>query len=111
MDFLGLIYRGMKIPFKYGELVHQVQFVNRNDDKKRLAQNLKSGLNTMLISPRRWGKASIPIKVISQYKLGSSSNISRIKGALEKKEIIDTFSAKLGFLDPAFQLWFEMHFK
>ena len=49
----------MKIPFKYGEIVHQVQFVNRDPDRKRLAQNLKSGLNTMLISPRRWGKSSL----------------------------------------------------
>jgi len=50
-------------------------------------------------------------EVIQRYKLGSSSNVSRVKGALEKKEIIDTFSAKIGFLDPAFQLWFDLGFK
>ena len=49
----------MNLPFEYGELVHQSQFINRDKEKKRLADNLKGGLNTMLISPRRWGKSSL----------------------------------------------------
>jgi hypothetical protein len=46
-------------------------------------------------------------EVITTYKLGSSSNVSRIKEALEKKEIIDSFSKKIEFLDPVFKLWFK----
>jgi len=49
-------------------------------------------------------------QVINQYRLGSSSNVTRIKDALEKKEIIDTLAPKLEFLDPVFALWFETKF-
>ena len=49
----------MGLPFEYGELVRKTQFVNRDVDRKRLTQNLVGGLNTMLISPRRWGKSSL----------------------------------------------------
>ena len=44
-------------------------------------------------------------KTIIKYKLGSSSNVSRIKEALENKEIIDTYAEQLEFLDPVFKLW------
>src|SRR5690606_20734897 len=46
-------------------------------------------------------------EVITKYKLGSSSNVTRIKEALEKKEIIDSFNKKIEFLDPVFKLWFK----
>lgn len=49
----------MTLPFEFGELVGKTQFINRDKDRKRLAQNLSGGLNTMLISPRRWGKSSL----------------------------------------------------
>lgn len=49
----------MGLPFEYGEVVQQQQFINRDRDKNRLATNLVGGLNTMLISPRRWGKSSL----------------------------------------------------
>ena len=44
------------------------------------------------------------------FKLGTSASVKKNKVALEKKEIIDLFSAAPGFLDPAFQLWFERNF-
>jgi len=56
----------MKIPFEYGEIVGQTQFINRDDDRARLALNLTGGLNTMLISPRRWGKSSLVQQVAIQ---------------------------------------------
>lgn len=49
----------MELPFEFGELVQQAYFVNRQKDKERLRNNLSGGLNTMLISPRRWGKSSL----------------------------------------------------
>lgn len=58
----------MSIPFEYGEIVHQLQFVNREVDKKRLQQNLVGGINTMLISPRRWGKSSLVKQVAHENK-------------------------------------------
>lgn len=46
-------------PFQYGKLAGGATFVNRVKDKQVLKNNLYSGINTMLISPRRWGKSSL----------------------------------------------------
>ncbi|GHT36769.1 hypothetical protein AGMMS49574_28970 [Bacteroidia bacterium] len=46
-------------PFQYGKLAMGAAFINRVKEKKMLQSNLYSGINTMLISPRRWGKSSL----------------------------------------------------
>jgi AAA+ ATPase superfamily predicted ATPase len=35
------------------------------EDSRRLYNNLLQGINTMIISPRRWGKSSLVEKVIN----------------------------------------------
>ncbi len=49
--------------------------------------------------------------VLDKYRLNSSANVSRLKEALTKKEII-TFNEKkpATFLDPLFKLWFTTYF-
>jgi hypothetical protein len=54
-------------PFLFGKAVASEGFVNRTDDINHLWLNLKSGINTALISPRRWGKSSL-VKHVSQLK-------------------------------------------
>ncbi|MEG0891593.1 MAG: ATP-binding protein [Bacteroidales bacterium] len=49
----------MDSPFQYGKLAMGNTFVNRVKEKQELKSNLYSGINTMLISPRRWGKSSL----------------------------------------------------
>ena len=49
----------MKSPFQYGTLVDKENFVNRTEERKQLKELLSSGINVMLISPRRWGKSSL----------------------------------------------------
>ncbi len=49
----------MSSPFKYGRIVTGDSFINRSEDIKRIQQNIGSGINTLLISPRRWGKSSL----------------------------------------------------
>lgn len=49
----------MNSPFKYGKVVTGSSFINRSEDIKRIQQNISSGINTILISPRRWGKSSL----------------------------------------------------
>ena len=46
-------------PFKFGKVVQGAQFTNRQKEIARLSGNFGSGLNTILISPRRWGKTSL----------------------------------------------------
>ena len=49
----------MKLPFQYGKLAEGFSFVNRVKEKQMLKNHLATGINTMLISPRRFGKSSL----------------------------------------------------
>jgi AAA+ ATPase superfamily predicted ATPase len=49
----------MKPPFQYGKLAEGFSFVNRMHEKQMLKNYLSTGINTMLISPRRLGKTSL----------------------------------------------------
>ncbi len=53
----------METPFAFGKIVNEDAFTNRAADIKRLANNLQNHINTILISPRRWGKSSLVKKV------------------------------------------------
>lgn len=55
-------------PFRFGNTVSTRAFTNRQNEVKVLYSNLTQGINTMLISPRRWGKSSLVEKVILNIK-------------------------------------------
>lgn len=52
-------------PFIYGTTVSVQSFTNRETETQKLKSNLLNGINTTLISPRRWGKSSLVEKVIA----------------------------------------------
>jgi hypothetical protein len=56
----------MESPFQYGKLAMGSTFVNRVNEKKDLKNNLYAGINTMLISPRRWGKSSLVLEATTE---------------------------------------------
>lgn len=56
----------MDAPFLFGKTVSEDAFTNRQADIKRLTANLQNRINTILISPRRWGKSSLVKKVTEQ---------------------------------------------
>lgn len=56
----------MESPFIFGKVVTDDKFVNRTDEIRRLQNNFKSGNNTILISPRRWGKTSLVLKAANE---------------------------------------------
>jgi AAA+ ATPase superfamily predicted ATPase len=49
----------MRNPFIFGHLDEAISFVNRGDDIARLRQNIENRINTIIVSPRRWGKTSL----------------------------------------------------
>jgi hypothetical protein len=49
----------METPFIFGKLVSGADFTNRTREIIRLKSNFSSGINTIMISPRRWGKSSL----------------------------------------------------
>jgi hypothetical protein len=56
----------MQTPFSFGKTVKGSFFTNRDNDAKKLRSNLENKVNTILISPRRWGKSSLVEKVRAQ---------------------------------------------
>ena len=112
----------MDKPFVYGAAVSGDNFTDRKKETKRLKMNFESGVNTILISPRRMGKTSIVGKVMSSmtdpkikvvmmdiYDCRSESDFyerfaaSIIKGVADKvenmiayvREFLGRFSAKV----------------
>lgn len=51
-------------PFIYGTTVSVQSFTNREKEAEKLRSNLMYGINTTIISPRRWGKSSLVEKVV-----------------------------------------------
>ena len=50
-------------PFVFGVAASGDNFTDRKNETARLLMNFRSGVNTVLISPRRWGKTSLVRKV------------------------------------------------
>ena len=46
-------------PFVFGVATSGENFTDREKETERLLRNFKNGVNTVLISPRRWGKTSL----------------------------------------------------
>ena len=63
----------MNTPFIYGKLATGENFTNREKETNHLVQNFLSGTNTMLISPRRWGKSSLVLKSANEAFLQDKS--------------------------------------
>ena len=85
----------MDTPFLYGKTVGEDAFTNRRDDIKRLKQNLEHGINTILISPRRWGKSSLVKKVGSAIKSRTTKVIMLdLMGIRNEEEFYKVFAAE-----------------
>lgn len=70
-------------PFIYGSTVSDHSFTNREEETIKLKSNLLSGINTTIISPRRWGKSSLVEKVIAEIRSSEKST---------KTVVIDLFT-------------------
>ena len=53
-------------PFVFGVATSGENFTDRKKETERLLLNFRHGVNTVLISPRRWGKTSLIQKVYRQ---------------------------------------------
>ena len=68
----------MKTPFIYGVAAEQMYFTDRESETKRLLLNFENGLNTIIISPRRWGKTSLVNRVTALMKDHQQIHIVRM---------------------------------
>lgn len=58
----------MEKVFVYGVAVTDYNFTGREEESRRLKQNFENGINSILISPRRWGKTSLVNHVCRQLE-------------------------------------------
>jgi len=68
----------MKTPFIYGVAAEQMYFTDRENETKRLLLNFENGLNTIIISPRRWGKTSLVNRVAELMNNNQQIHIVRM---------------------------------
>lgn len=91
-------------PFRYGKLVDNEFFVDRDKDRSILKNLLVSGTNVILMSPRRWGKSSLVkqsmIEILKEYSdikvcfidAFSVHSVSKFYGIFSKEVIKSTSS-------------------
>lgn len=75
----------MTTPFTFGKIAYDSNFTNRENESLRLTTNFISGINTILISPRRWGKSSLVLK---------SAKLAQKKDKQLKFVFIDLFNVR-----------------
>ena len=63
----------MEIPFIFGKIAMGDNFTDREEETKRLENNFNYCINTIIISPRRWGKSSLVHKAA---KIAESKNMN-----------------------------------
>ena len=49
----------METPFIFGKIATDKNFTDREQETASLVKSFKSLINTIIISPRRWGKSSL----------------------------------------------------
>lgn len=65
-------------PFVFGTVTDTGNFVNRKEDIQRLSNNFLSGINTVLVSPRRWGKSSLVARTAKLLEKNKSLVVCKI---------------------------------
>jgi hypothetical protein len=63
----------MDTPFIFGKIAKNENFTDREQETKRLVSNFTSLINTIIISPRRWGKSSLVAKAAEEASFANSS--------------------------------------
>lgn len=85
-------------PFAFGSTVSTNAFANREAEAGKLSSNLMSGINTIIISPRRWGKSSLVEKVTADIQAsGSEYRIVSIDlfAISSKEEFLELFAQEV----------------
>ncbi|MCK5857498.1 MAG: ATP-binding protein [Bacteroidales bacterium] len=84
--------------FVYGQTVGEDAFTDRKEESQKLYSNLMQGVNTTIISPRRWGKSSLVEKVFKDI----AKNEKKVKTVLidlffvaSEEEFLELFSAEV----------------
>jgi hypothetical protein len=61
-------------PFMYGKVAGGIDFTDREKETTQLLQNFHVGINTILVSPRRWGKSSL-VQKVAENPINKKNNV------------------------------------
>ncbi|WKZ68863.1 MAG: ATP-binding protein [Melioribacteraceae bacterium] len=87
----------MESPFQFGKVVEGNYFTNRKEDLKHLISNFDNGINTILLSPRRWGKTSLIKKALVKYNNNNKVKVCLIDlfGVRTEDEFFSLFAREI----------------
>lgn len=87
----------MEKPFVFGVPADNVHFIGRESEIERLSANMRYGVNTVLMSPRRWGKTSLVNKVAGSFSNDKERIIVRmdIFACRSEYDFYNVFSSEL----------------
>ena len=68
----------MNTPFVYGRIADKENFTDRKEELEMLIQNFSGLVNTIIISPRRWGKTSLVNQVVKHFETNKSIRICQV---------------------------------
>lgn len=98
----------MENPFIYGDIVTGKYFADRGRECKELIEDIKSGQNMIIYSPRRYGKTSLILKVLEQLEkegiLTAYLNLFEMTSKLEFTEKFASSVIPKGKLDDIINL-------
>jgi len=80
----------MPNPFKYGSIVTDEDFADREKELELLVKELASGQNILLYSPRRYGKSSLLVMVLKLLqKRGIMTSMIDLYGCMSLTDFMD----------------------
>lgn len=87
----------MEKPFVFGVPADNVHFIGRESEIERLSANMRYGVNTVLMSPRRLGKTSLVNKVAGSFSNDKERIIIRmdIFACRSEYDFYNVFSSEL----------------
>ncbi len=86
----------MANPFLFGKTVSKASFTDRESETKQLLSNVKSGINTIIVSPRRYGKTSLIKNLVSANQDSKIIFVHiDIYNIRTEQEFYNKFSAKI----------------
>ena len=71
LQYNRVIVLVMETPFIFGKIATEKNFTDREQETIHLVSNFKSLINTIIISPRRWGKSSLVHKAATMAREGN----------------------------------------
>lgn len=94
-------------PFVYGKIADHENFTDRKEDFIYLSNNFNGLINSVIISPRRWGKTSLVNKVVDSFSQNDDYIVCKIDifNCRTEEQFYAAFANSV--LKASFSLWEE----